>query len=407
MSPLRTLACAIALVLACDDEAKKSSDAPPVKTESSKAEAKAAKDRPRDKEPPAKKTADSAKEAPAETPPPVRAGSRAVPPHAAPKGTLGGRSFAPDVVMLIENSDGAKLLFSQRSPKRERWRCEEPLGDSEVEISIYRNIPDWTTAQPVDAVLTDFGGTSIGSGSNPPGKARITLTKKDAATFTLAGKLELASDDGTWKLAGDFVGEYCPTKGVERESPEPLSGMPWGLTAVSADAVPKEPLAAFIAGKSTRIAHVNAREVLHDGLRRTELIFFAEMPPDPCSPRPERTGLTSFADDGSIASRDVEPFRIDTLRIELADAPTAGARLAGLVNGNDPDARTQITDADLHVFETDGYRAWRYWQYFSAALAVDEVTDASIKARVYLALPDDGKSMLVGAFEAKRCPAVP
>jgi hypothetical protein len=131
------------------------------------------------------------------------------------------------------------------------------------------------------------------------------------------------------------------------------------------------------------------------------------MPPDPCSPRPERTGLTSYHDDGSIASRDVEPFRIDTIRIELADAQAAGARLAGHTNGNDPDARTQITDADLHVFELDGYRAWRYWQYYSSALAIDEADDTRIKARVYLALPDAGKSMLVGAFEAKRCPAAP
>ena len=58
----------------------------------------------------------------------------------------------------------------------------------------------------------------------------------------------------------------------------------------------------------------------------------------------------------------------------------------------------------INLFEPDGARAWRYAQYFSAALAVDGVTDAEVRARVGLSLPDQGKSALAGAFTAKRCP---
>ena len=57
------------------------------------------------------------------------------------------------------------------------------------------------------------------------------------------------------------------------------------------------------------------------------------------------------------------------------------------------------------VFEDDGYRSWRYAQYFSAALHFDDVDAEHVTGSVYLALPDSGKSMLAGAFDAKRCPS--
>jgi hypothetical protein len=362
-------------------------------------------------EPKAKKAAKDPKPRPGPTPSKERqtprGGSRAAPPHTAPKGTIGGKTFAPDTVLLLENSDGAKLVFSQREPKRERWRCEEPLGDTKLEVSLYRAIPDWVPSRAVEAELRDFGTSGFDSSESPAGTARIVLSKKDPGEFALAGSIELASSDGTWKLAGEFVGEYCPTKAVERETPAPLSGMPWGLGAVAADALPRDQLAAVIAGHPSPIAHVTVRDVERDGQRRTELVFFAESPPEPCAARPAGGGLTTYADDGSIASRDVAPFRIDSFRIELAGTLAAGDRLSGTYDGSDADARAQIADADLGVFEPDGYRRWKYWQYYSAARAVDQLTNQRRYARVYLALPDDGRSMLVGAFEAKRCPALP
>ena len=66
--------------------------------------------------------------------------------------------------------------------------------------------------------------------------------------------------------------------------------------------------------------------------------------------------------------------------------------------------KDQILDAALRVFGPDGWRAWMYSQYFSAALAWDQVDDKQASARVYLALPDSGKSLLAGSFTATRCP---
>jgi hypothetical protein len=108
---------------------------------------------------------------------------------------------------------------------------------------------------------------------------------------------------------------------------------------------------------------------------------------------------------GSLADKDGPTFQADNFGIDLTAVPAAGAALTGHAAQGSDDKKDQIIDADLDVFEPDGYRGWRYSQYYSAALAIDAVTDTEVTARVQLSLPDDGKSMLVGAFTAKRCPA--
>ena len=91
--------------------------------------------------------------------------------------------------------------------------------------------------------------------------------------------------------------------------------------------------------------------------------------------------------------------------IYLAAPPKKGAELTGVANRSTDD-KESILDAGLAFFEADPYRGWAYDQYFSAALAIEDAGDQSVKGRVYLALDDSGKSSLVGAFEAKRCAAI-
>ncbi len=99
-------------------------------------------------------------------------------------------------------------------------------------------------------------------------------------------------------------------------------------------------------------------------------------------------------------------FAIDSFALYLPGPPKAGDELAGLTRG-DKEETGAILGADLQVFEADGFRSWTYSQYFSAALSIEAADDKVVRGRVFLALPDEGKSQLVGRFEAKRCPAIP
>lgn len=348
------------------------------------------------------KDAPSSNEPPPTKPPPAL-DAAAAPDAAArlkvPHGTIAGKPFAPNLIALLENSDGGKLGLYQMPADRlaARKRCDEPMGSSsEAEMTLYRPIPDWTTSVPVEVELGDWAATGVDGSARTPGKARIKLTEKDAATFRIAGQLELQSQDGSWSLVGPFEGDYCPTKVVTRDDGKlpPLAGVAWTRERVDPDTLPSTPVAAIIAGAPAPIAHVQYRTMtVNDGgeHRRPRLIFFTQSPPDPCSPMPEFEGAD---------------YRSDYMHVTLAADPVAGARLAGRNQPGGIDEGQDVTDVWEYAQEPDGTRAWFYSQYYSSSVAIDSIDDREVKGRVYIAVPDAGRSMIVGAFTAVRCPPI-
>ncbi len=329
--------------------------------------------------------------------------------HSAPSGTIAGTPFAPTIVTLLETSDGGKLGFyaATATELRDRQRCEEPMGSARTfEVTKYEAIADWQVGTPVVSQLGDWSATGVDWNAKPKGTAKVTLSRKDPKTFTVAGTIELAGDG--WKLVGPFEGDYCPTKSTKRgDKPEPLAGKPWTMAPITAAALPSTPIEAIVAGAPAKIAHVTLREVpYHDGTKRQRFLFYTAMPPQPCAARPDGGHLRVYHQ-GKLMTADAASFQIDNFSLDLASVPVAGAALAGNYHHQHGEKKDQIVDADLQVFEPDGFRSWRYAQYFSAALAVDSVTETEVRARVQLSLPDQGKSMLVGAFAAKRCPPQP
>jgi hypothetical protein len=239
--------------------------------------------------------------------------------------------------------------------------------------------------------IGNFSGTDIPFNNPVPGKAKIEITKRDAAAFRMEGTIDLVSEDGKWKLSGPFSGEYCPTKVVPRESPEPLLGRAWTLDAVDPAKLVAEPIQAIVAGTPAAIQLVTLRETKkHDGKPIHQVVFYTQPRKDPCAERPYGGG-------GALAQEPNDSFAID-----LESAPTKGATFAARFT-SDAEKTGPVDGADLRVFEPDGYRSWIYSQYFSVALAFDELDDKTAKGRVFLAIPDNGKSMLVGAFTAIRC----
>ncbi len=241
-----------------------------------------------------------------------------------------------------------------------------------------------------------WGVSDVSPGEKHLGTVLVRLTAKDPATLRVAGTIDFATDDGTWQLAGEFEGEYCPTKVVPRGDDAALAGMPWAKDPIDPETIVTTPAQAAFAGMAAPIAHATWREVTRDDGgegRRQELMLFAQAPADPCAVRP---------------MGDADP-RIDTIGVWSVPAPVAGARLTGKfgTGGSTIDQVDQIVAAEVHVFDSDGARHWLYAQYFSAALALDTVDDKQVAGRVFIALPDQGKSMAVGAFTAVRCPPLP
>lgn len=271
-------------------------------------------------------------------------------------------------------------------------------SDSTFDITKYAAIEDWKVGTTLISELGNWGATGVDGNAKPKGSAKVTLTKKDPKTFKVAGTIEIAGDG--WSLSGPFEGDYCPTKSVKREATPP-----WTMAPVAAADLPTTPLEAIVAGVPTKIVHVTVREVpYYDHTTRQRFVFYTATPPEPCSARPEGGHSRSYSH-GELIAEDKPAFQADSFSLDLTAVPTAGAALAGNNHSDHGEKRDQIIDADLQVFEPDGYRGWRYAQYYSAALAVDAVTDREVRARVQLSLPDEGKSLLLGSFTATRCPA--
>lgn len=328
-------------------------------------------------------------------------------PHLAPTGTLAGKPFSPDVVILVQNGGAMTLGLYQRKErekKRERWRCEDPLGDVERQVTFARKAEDWKPGAKLSIEPGEWvPGDGAATGAATP---TISISKTDVLQLSVEGSLELTSPDGAYKVSGPFKGDFCPTKVVPRESPPPLSGLPWSLDPVAPEKIPDVPLTAIVAGAPATPVHATIRERERLGKRVTEIDFYRDKPKDPCMERPRGGWLTSYGDDGRITSRQGPTASIDSFALYLPSSPKAGDALVGFKTG-DKEQASAILDADLQVFEPDLYRSWTYSQYYSAALSIEAADDSSVRGRVYLAVPDSGKSQLVGRFEAKRCPALP
>jgi hypothetical protein len=372
------LLAALAITTACDPKAKEKDSSPAADkpaTEVSKPS-----------------TPEPEPSAPEPVPAPEPAGPA---PHTAPSGTVQGVAFAPDTVRLEETSDGTILEFVKlEADRKDRVLCQGTDMSAERELQVYLS-EDIVRTGKGEMDIGTFSGTDIPFNNPVPGKAKIEISKRDAANFRAEGTIELVSDDGKWKLSGPFSGEYCPTKVIPRESPEPLLGQAWTLDAIDPAKLVAEPIQAIVAGSPAAIELVTLREAKNfDGKVLHRLVFYTRPRKDPCAERPYGGG-------GSLAREPNDSFAID---LELA--PAKGATLAGRHTG-DVENTGPVHGADLRVFEPDGYRSWIYSQYFSVALAFDELDDKIAKGRVYLAIPDSGKSMLVGAFDATRCPPEP
>lgn len=294
--------------------------------------------------------------------------------------------------MLQRDARSFTLGFYAVRTGRERWRCEEPIGDLAAKLELTAD-GDWVVGAPIEVPLSEW---RVATEAAPAGTVTVTVNARDERAFTFSGTIDVRSADGSSALRGPFVGEYCPTKAIARAHPEPLAGVAWTDAPIASDALPSTPIAAVFAGSPSTVAHVV--------LRDRDLVFYREDLPDPCD-EPESGGwVTSYDDAGAIRSRTGARSRVDYVDVALVDAPIVGRTIRGSKPFAEHDANA-IRAASLHLFEADGYRSFTYEQRFTAALQFDTVDDVRATGRIVLALGDSGRSMIVGRFDAKRCTA--
>ena len=83
--------------------------------------------------------------------------------YQAPSGTIAGKPFAPNVVILAETSDGGRLGFYAATEKElvERRHCEEPGSGSVFEITRYEEIDKWQVGKEIASELRYWSATGV------------------------------------------------------------------------------------------------------------------------------------------------------------------------------------------------------------------------------------------------------
>lgn len=324
------------------------------------------------------------------------------PPALRPIGAANGQPFAPQAALLMQESSGTQTLHFFDQPSEAT--CREPFPGRVVTRFGFIASPEkpyaaggtYTQADGV-RLYFDLGGAS------PPEEyeVEIKLTETDAASNRLRGTIRYSGADGT-KLDGEFTGDYCPTKAQVRTETQPIHGLDWTMEAVAPDTLPEAPAQGVLAGLPFTPAFVN----IQTDTPYTTLYFYAEKPPDPCA-RPARGRVTTRIGGVKVDEKS-SGVRIDTFLVQLPDPAVlkTGGRLAARYA--DPEAR-KLGRASILFYEADGNRSVLYSQFYSLALAVDEAEAGAetVRGRVFAAVRDSGKSMVVGRFEAHRCPPDP
>jgi hypothetical protein len=200
----------------------------------------------------------------------------------------------------------------------------------------------------------------------------------DALTDTRAkGRILLSAPDDT-RVAGSFDVPVCKTVQPHVDARSML-GVAWGDRPELA-ALPDKPIAGALIGKEGAPVAVEAVDWSDNGFAQHEVHFLFTAPKQRCAPAQISPG-----------------FQIG-FPATLAAGLTARADVSTVSHTGEPFA-TVMWEEPGHVVGMDG-SGW-------FAARIDAVTGDTIKGHVVAWFNDPSKSMIVGAFTAKRCKITP
>jgi hypothetical protein len=292
-------------------------------------------------------------------------------------GRLHGRPFSPLKVVLVDGGDHQILQFSTEVGAPCDRAMEEYVELSSLTTT--RVVPLFAAGKPVTLethnLVVMHTGAPIGERTRDL-KLVLTLETIDAAARKARGRIDWAADDDS-ALHGAFEATYCATKSQSRSAAAPANGAEWSLSPPSAT-IPHAAATGNLGGNAFHAAHVNL--IAYDSMARDdawfheELNFFAEKPAQPCidAARAQSDGFTVIFKSAKVKAGPVEP---------------SGRTI---VRWREP-ATSYMT--------VDDHNGSKVTLLFDA---VDRARK-SVRGRIYLAVDDAGKSLLVGGFNATYC----
>jgi hypothetical protein len=293
---------------------------------------------------------------------------------------LAGASYTFKKVILTDGGDSQQLRFSDDASGAP---CDDHIGDHYLLVTSVTT----TQTEPIFSVprpLTLATSNVVVVHYKPDIAARpkevrlsVTLESIDAVTHTARGRIDWAADDDS-AVSGPFEATYCVSKAKAISGAPSAHGLAWSMAPVAVRAIPHGNVEGMVAGNPFRAAFVNVigyESVPHeDHSFQGELNFFAEKPGNSCTDtgRAVTDGITLF-------------FKKPTFGV---GAVSLNGR--PLVKWREPGS-SQITLDDGHQG--------------NLTLVFDSVNRPkhSVKGRIYLAIDDKGKSLLVGQLDAVYC----
>ncbi len=291
-------------------------------------------------------------------------------------GTLSGKRFEVAKAVLRIDPAGAKLDLYSWS---EGVACEPQFAPKPDQLYVSIALPA-ASAKAGGAIRS--GDTGVFVTYKRPTldhvEGVVAAVVLDAIGDRASGRLKLTAPDGT-NVAGAFDAAVCT--GAQRESAAgSLLDLAWGTADVDPAKLPTAAVTTISLGKTASPVAVEAIDWQDATLGQHELHFFLTKPAKPCGFDQMTPGF----------------------KIGFPDAFKAGATVRAKVTTTtrtgDPFAVVLWSEPGNVVGMEGGGRV---------SAIIDSATPDELRGRVFAWFDDASKSMIAGAFTAKRCHVKP
>ncbi len=208
-----------------------------------------------------------------------------------------------------------------------------------------------------------------------PIATQATLVIDDFSTTRATGRVLLTAPDGT-RISGAFDAAVCASEQHAPSSTPTLQGLMWGTEGVEPSAISSNAVSTWLLGATTAPLAVEAIEWQDASLGQHEIHFFTTKPAQACAFDQMSPGF-KIGFPGDIKSG-------STIKTKVTTVTGAGHAFA-VALWNEPGG----------VLGMEG-NGW-------VSAVIDAATPGELRGRVFAWFSDASKSMIAGAFTAKRC----
>ncbi len=290
------------------------------------------------------------------------------------QGELAGKPFTPAKGYLWVTAQGADLMFHA---KAEGGPCEHQFAPDDDDLYLSVKFPA-RDAQAGGGAWSETKG-AFAMWKKPTldpvdDTFELVLDTYDVAAGRVTGRLRVVGEDGT-RVEGAFDAALCVSPQRTLPAGE-VNGISWRDDPPRPAELPSAPIAALHLGDAIVPAAIELVDASQSMSTQHELHVWRDAPPAPCT--------LDFGVGFNLAlGQDplVERLTVQQ-RLTLSHPP---GKPFGIVTWR------EVIGAQ--GMEGNG----------EVSLAIDEITDTEVRGRVVATFDDPAKSMVAGAFTARRC----